>query len=93
MTDLPLFNWQPPACTVLAFPLSKRVGKIRRTAEVLSGKNGKAAIQYRATIIESTRGQMAKSGLSEAIIESEIRAFETAVERELNRLSMKGKSA
>lgn len=93
MTDLPLFNWNPPVCTVLVFPLSRRVGKIRRTAEVLASKSDKSALQYRATVLEAMHSQMAKAQLSQKTIAFEIAAFEAAVERELNRLTTKGKSA
>jgi hypothetical protein len=33
--DLPLFRWSPPECIVIPFPSTRRIGKIRRTAEVL----------------------------------------------------------
>ncbi|MER9014506.1 DUF6074 family protein [Mesorhizobium sp. M0898] len=32
-SDLPLFSWQPPRCTMIPFPPGKRIGKIRTVAE------------------------------------------------------------
>jgi len=42
---LPLFSWQSPR-QVLLFPLTKRVGTTRRTAQILSGKCGDGASIY-----------------------------------------------
>jgi hypothetical protein len=42
MKQLDLPDWTPP-CRIIAFPMAKRVGKVRRVAEVLSAKRGAAA--------------------------------------------------
>ncbi|MGX9180912.1 hypothetical protein [Mesorhizobium sp. BHbdii] len=44
MKQLELLDWNPP-CLVIAFPMAKRVGKVR-VAEVLSVKRGAAATNY-----------------------------------------------
>ncbi|WP_165778362.1 DUF6074 family protein [Mesorhizobium wenxiniae] len=45
MKQLELLDWNPP-CLVIAFPMAKRVGKVRRVAEVRSVKRGAAATNY-----------------------------------------------
>lgn len=45
MKQLELLDWNPP-CLVIAFPMAKRVGKVRRDAEVRSVKRGAAATNY-----------------------------------------------
>ncbi|WP_185928131.1 DUF6074 family protein [Mesorhizobium sp. M6A.T.Ce.TU.016.01.1.1] len=45
MKQLEVLDWNPP-CLVIAFPMAKRVGKVRRVAEVLSVKRGAAATNY-----------------------------------------------
>ncbi|WP_413468514.1 DUF6074 family protein, partial [Mesorhizobium muleiense] len=38
-------------CTILPFPTVRRVGKIRRTVEVLSDRTGKGGNQYWKQVI------------------------------------------
>ncbi|WP_353642947.1 DUF6074 family protein [Mesorhizobium sp. WSM2239] len=83
--DLPLFRWTPPACVVIPFPTVKRIGKIRRTVEVLSGRNGKSADQYWHQIISGMRSQMIAAGLPDDVIEAELRSFADAVFVTMNR--------
>lgn len=55
--DLPLFNWQPPV-KVLVFPLINRVGKVRKTAAILSRKHGEDAILYWKQVNTPLRGYL-----------------------------------
>lgn len=76
---LPVVPWQPTMCHIVPFPAKKRVGKIRRTAEILGGRQGKGADHYWQQVVTGLRSQMKKSGLAPAIIESELRGFADAV--------------
>lgn len=82
--DLPIFTWQPPACKVIPFPAKKRVGKIRRTAEVLSGRSGKDAERYWQQVAGGMESQMRTAGIDECTIQSEISAFRDAVSRQMH---------
>ncbi|PAQ09541.1 DUF6074 family protein [Mesorhizobium temperatum] len=75
----PLAPWQRAKCQIVPFPAKKRVGKIRRTAEVLGGRHGKGADHYWQQVITGMRSQMKKSGLPAAVIESELKGFADAV--------------
>lgn len=88
--DLPLFRWSPPACQVIAFPTTKRIGKIRRTAQILSEKSGKAADRYWQQVVGGMRSQMTTAGIPEGEIEAELRAFFAAVQIEMVRLGHSG---
>lgn len=85
--DLPLFRWTPPVCTIIPFPAVKRVGKIRRTAEVLDGKTGRDADHYWRQIVGGLRSQMEKASLPADTIDAELRSFFDAVKEELHRRS------
>lgn len=62
-------------CEVIAFPASRRLGKIRRTAEVLSTRHGRGADRYWKQVIDLMRGQMAAAGLPADVIDRELKAF------------------
>lgn len=83
--DLPLFAWRPQR--VLLFPLSKRVAKVRRTAEKLLSKGGYDAELYWKQIVASNRKHLERLGLSEDEIEFELRSFFDAVQAELTRMA------
>ncbi len=74
MNNLPLLSWSPP-CIIVPFPAARRLGKIRRTAEILSERHGKGAEQYWKQVVGGLRSQMEKSGLAAEVIESELRDF------------------
>lgn len=67
--------FQDQLCEVIAFPASRRLGKIRRTAEVLSRRHGRGADRYWRQVIDLMRGQMALAGLPADVIDRELRAF------------------
>ncbi|MGI6854372.1 DUF6074 family protein [Mesorhizobium sp. 1B3] len=62
-------------CVVIPFPAAKRVGKIRRTAEVLAEKTGRGADHYWKQVLAGMRSQMVAASLAEEVIEAELRAF------------------
>ncbi|TIL45821.1 DUF6074 family protein [Mesorhizobium sp.] len=74
-----LTAWQSVACKIVPFPAKMRVGKIRRTAEILGGRHGKDAEHYWQHVINGMRSQMKNSGLPVAVIESELKGFADAV--------------
>ena len=76
-----------PPGEVLVFPAKMRTGKIRRTAENLAKRHGRAAESYWRQVATGMASQMARAGLDRAIIEREVRAFHDAVQRELQALS------
>ncbi|UCI17021.1 DUF6074 family protein [Mesorhizobium sp. B2-1-8] len=89
MKQLSLLDWTPP-CKVVAFPLAKRSGKVRRVAEVLSTKHGAAATNYWKQTIAAIAGQMQRAGIDHDAINSELRDFHDAVQRELWTLAGQG---
>lgn len=76
----PPANREPRTVSVIIpFPTVRRVGKIRRTVEVLTGKSGKDADRYWHQVIGGMRSQMKASGLPEDTVEQELYAFAAAV--------------
>ena len=82
MKQLDLLNWTPP-CQVVAFPLAKRMGKVRRVADILVEKRGAAATSYWKQTISTIASQMQRAGLDRDVINEELRSFHDAVQREL----------
>lgn len=76
---------QPIGCRIIPFPIRKRVGKIRRTVDVLSDRQGKGADHYWKQVVAGLRSQMAASGLPDDIIEGELRSFSDCVFSRLGR--------
>jgi hypothetical protein len=81
-----LLSWTPP-CQIIVFPMKKRVGKIRRTAEILSGKNERAADAYWRQVCTAFLGHLDRLGVSEVDRKAAVRDFFDAVQSELVRLS------
>ena len=92
MNNLPLFNWKPPRKVIL-FPLTKRIGKVRHTARLLSSKNGDDANLYWKQVIAATRKHLSRVGQTPDEIDTEIRTFFDAVQSELVRLSYEGSAS
>lgn len=84
--DLPLFTWKP-VCSVVAFPLERRVGKIRRVAGVFSEKSEKQRLPYWRAQVSQLSDQLERIGYPEKRIEQEIEAFRVAVSRELSMMT------
>lgn len=85
-SELPLLSWRPP-CQVVPFPLERRIGKIRRTAEVLGERHGKGADHYWKQVVSGIASQMQRAGVPADVIAFEIRQFSEAVQLELVRAS------
>lgn len=86
--DLPLFRWAPPS-KVIAFPQSRRVGRIRHVAKRLQEKRGEAYQRYWSLTIGTLQKQLERAGLQPADIEHEVAAFRDAVQVELNRMAFR----
>jgi hypothetical protein len=84
MRQLDLLDWKPP-CQVIAFPLAKRIGKVRRVADILAEKHGAAAKSYWKQTILTMAGQMQRAGVDQDAIGRELRSFHDAVQQELCR--------
>src|SRR4051812_13024133 len=76
-------DWKP--ALVIPFPTIRRTGKIRRTAEILTRRHGRAAESYWRQVISGMAGQMEAAGLHEVVIGAEIESFRHAVQAELRR--------
>ncbi|RWB98873.1 MAG: hypothetical protein EOQ56_19250 [Mesorhizobium sp.] len=70
---------------VICFPMRRRLGKIRRTAELLSARRGRAADHYWRQAVAGIVGHLTRAGLSEVAIRQEVQAFSDAVQKELQR--------
>ncbi len=92
MKQLDLLCWTPPR-TVIAFPLAKRAGKVRRVAEVLLTKRGQAADTYWRQTVSTISVQMERAGLEPDVISAELRSFHDEVQREMCRRSGQGQRA
>lgn len=85
--DLPLFRWTPPSAEVIPFPVARRVGKIRRTAQLVDESTDKAARAHWNRTVDDLTRQMARAGIPPEHIEAELRAFSGAVLAELAKRS------
>lgn len=78
-TDLPLFAWQP-ATQILTFPMNRRIGKIRRTAQVMAKQpTPRARKSYYSRIDLALGEQMLRTGVKPSTINAERDAFWKAV--------------
>ncbi|TPJ52732.1 DUF6074 family protein [Mesorhizobium sp. B2-6-4] len=81
-----LFDWSPP-CQVILFPMGKRVGRIRSTAEKMIAKpTDRAAESYRDQVTDGLLRQMAKAGIADIEQDEHLGAFWSAVQAEIVRL-------
>lgn len=82
-----LFDWPTP-CQIILFPMGKRVGRIRSTAEKMLAKpTDKAAESYRDQVTDGLIRQMARTGISDSEQDEHLGAFWSAVQAEIIRLS------
>ena len=79
--DLPLSQWAPPSAEVIPFPCRKRVGKIRRTVQMVTAGSAKSRDAYWRRAIADMAGQMKRAGIPNARIEIELASFEAEVSR------------
>ncbi|MBO0905575.1 DUF6074 family protein [Jiella sonneratiae] len=87
---LPLFDWSPPTADVIPFPAKARVGKIRRTAEMIDETTTRGAEAYWRRTVSDLRRQMERACVPADRIETELRAFFDAVQTELTRRAYAG---
>ena len=89
-TDLPLFAWSPPPCDVRAFPLDRRIGKVRDVARKLRVKaTEKHAAQYRDQVEVALLHGLEKSGVPGDRHAAELARFWRAVAAEMARNRIK----
>ncbi|RUY21767.1 MULTISPECIES: DUF6074 family protein [unclassified Mesorhizobium] len=70
---------------VICFPMARRLGKIKRTAELLSARRGRSADHYWRQTVAGVVGQLTRAGMTEAAIRKEVQTFSDAVQEELRR--------
>lgn len=87
MKQLNLFDWVPPSPTptILAFPQDRRKGDIRRVADSIQKKKGRAAERLWQHQVDQIRRQMTRAGFSTDEIDSAVSSFHCAVQSELDR--------
>ena len=89
-SDLPLFAWQPP-CTVVAFPMKNRIGKIRDVASKLLDKHTERhADYYCRQVTDSLIAQFNRAGIPAEQQDEQIGAFWMKVDQEAARLRYRG---
>ena len=85
--DLPLLRWASPAAEIIPFPAGKRIGKIRRTAQLVTESTDRAATaHWNRTVADITR-QMERAGIPAERVAQELKAYTGAVLTEATRLS------
>jgi hypothetical protein len=86
-TTIPRLSWPAPECRIIAFPMVKRVRKIRETAvKWLEKPTERSADHYQRQVTEAMEAGFKKLGLRDVKIEEEIGAFWSAVDREARRI-------
>lgn len=86
--DLPLlrFDFRPPPCQVIVFPLNARVGKHRHVAEKLASRaSQEQRAGYWNLIAKKLTEELEKRGLAPEEIRAEILAFRDAVSAEMRK--------
>lgn len=73
------------SCDVKIFPLARRMGKVRRVAEVYGKKTGKEATAYWRQQIGNLADSLAWLGVPSDEIDKQLAAFKDAVRHELVR--------
>jgi hypothetical protein len=91
LDDLPLFASSTPA-TIIVFPLERRIGKVRRTAQLLSERHSDDAALYWKQVNANNLRHLTRLGLAPAEIEAELQSFFDAVQAELNRITCGARS-
>lgn len=77
----------PTQCQVIAFPLTKRVAKVRDVAaKIMDKSTDRQAEAYRNQVADGLFRHLEKIGIPEDEQDEQVGAFFTAVELELSRL-------
>lgn len=74
-------------CRMIPFPLSARVGKVRRVAEVYERKTGNDRESYWRVQVTGMRDALQSAGISPDDVNKELTGFKRAVLSELHRRS------
>lgn len=83
---LPLFYQQPTTCMVVAFPLHRRVGKIRDVASKMRTKTTEKHVAgYREQVTSALVNQLERAGFPETERAGQLSAFWRAVGCEMAR--------
>lgn len=97
--DLPLlrFDFRPPPCSVIVFPLGKRIGKARHVAQKLQAMaeptKEKARESYWRERCKDLTAELQKRGLTPDQIKTEIFAFRDVVELEMRKAAARSKQS
>jgi hypothetical protein len=77
----------PMPCQIIAFPLTRRVAKVRDVAaKIMDKTTDRQAEVYRNQVADTLFRHLAKIGVPEDEQDEQVGAFFTAVELELSRL-------
>ncbi|UIK05028.1 DUF6074 family protein [Neorhizobium galegae] len=79
-------------CQMIAFPLSRRIGKVRRVAEVFARKTGRERASYWKSQVATLWDQLHQVGFADDEISELMDGFRDAVESEINRRAYEGRS-
>jgi hypothetical protein len=79
-----------PPCQVLLFPMTKRIGKIRHTAQILTGKQEEGAAIYWRQVIAAAQRHFARVGVTDSEADRQMGEFFAAVQSELAKFAHKG---
>lgn len=92
MTQMNLLDWTPPAgCSLIPFPLARRVGKVRDVATKLLTKSTDRHVEsYRNQVSDALINHLDRLGVPEHDQDEALGAFWTAVEIEVARLTYRG---
>lgn len=80
------FDFTPPPCQIVVFPLAARVGKARHVAEKLQARRSKEQQQgYWNLIVKNLTEELEKRGLQPDEIQKELLVFRDAVAKEMRK--------
>ena len=89
--EIPLFDGQPRTCKLIAFPLVRRVGKVRDMAVKMLDKSTDRHAEYdRCQVTDALLKHLTKIGVAEPHRNEQTDAFWIAVEFEVARLTYRG---
>lgn len=86
--DAPLFNFDftPPPCKVIIFPIAARVGKARHIAEKIASRGSKEQRQsYWNLVKKNLVDELVKRGLSHVEVATEVQALHDTVQAEMRK--------
>ncbi|RUW62131.1 DUF6074 family protein [Mesorhizobium sp. M7A.F.Ca.US.008.03.1.1] len=85
-----LFDWSPP-CQIVLFPMSKRVGRIRSTAEKMLAKStDRHADSYRDQVTLALINHLCRLEVPQIDQDKQVGAFWSAVDVEMIRQTRRG---